>query len=90
MIVEYSESNLHDEQILIVISQNGIAVGHTVEIVVLECLAYPRHVDIVEVKQVEVIVEMSALVLPSILPCCREDPAVELRTVLQIPRYRYF
>ncbi len=75
----------HDEQVLVVVAQDGVACRYIVEIVVLECRADPRHVDIAQVQDVERIVRMPGRIRPMILPRSREDAAVELRPVLQVP-----
>ena len=83
-----SKSHLHDKDIFVIIAQDGISIINIVEIILLECLRNPRHIHIVEIEQVEAPSQMMTWFCPAITPCRREDAAMELRTVLQIPAYR--
>ena len=80
-----TESHLHDKEILIVVAQDGVAIGLVVQIIVLECLTNPRHVDIVEVYKVKTVGDVSPPVVPAIPPSSREYPPVKLRSILQVP-----
>ena len=77
-------AGLKDEEILVVILQNGISARHIVKVVGLERLRNPRHVHVVDVKEVESVRAMSSVVLPMISPCTRKDTSVKLGTVLEI------
>ena len=68
VVVCPSESQLHDEEVLVVVSEDGIAVGVVLEIVVAERVGYPRHEHVVEVEQVEPIAVVVVGVVPLILP----------------------
>ena len=68
VVVCPSESQLHDEEVLVVVSEDGIAVGVILEIVVAERVGYPRHEHVVEVEQVEPIAVVVVGVVPLILP----------------------
>ena len=84
MAIGDAEANLHDEEVLVVIAQNGIAIAHAVEIVVLEGIADPRHVHIVQVEQIEAILQVAGRLIPAIAPGSREHTAMELRSVLHV------
>ena len=84
MTIGDAETNLHDEEVLVVIAQDGIAIAHAVEIVVLEGIADPRHVHIVQVEQVEAILQVAGRLIPAITPSRREHTAMELRSVLHV------
>ena len=77
-------AGLKDEEILVVILQNGISARHIVKVVGLERLRNPRHMHVVDVKEVESVRAMSSVVLPMISPCTRKDTSVKLRTVLEV------
>ena len=62
-------TKLHDEEVLIVVSENGIAIGVVLKIVVTEGVGYPRHEDVVEVEQVNPIAVMVVDIVPFVFPC---------------------
>ena len=84
MTIGDAKANLHDEEVLVVIAQNGIAIAHAVEVVVLEGVADPRHVHIVQVEQVEAILQVAGRLIPAIAPGRREHTTMELRSVLHV------
>ena len=84
-VVMQSEARTQDEQVLVILPQDGIACRGIVEVVALEGAADPRHVDITEVEKFEVVCQVVYGIRPMVFPCRREDPAVKFRTVLEIP-----
>ena len=52
-VIVDTETCLHDEQIRIVVLQNSVSVADTIQIVMLERITYPGHVDIVQVNHVD-------------------------------------
>ena len=53
--VRKAETHLHDKQVFVVVTQNGVAAAGIVEIFALEGGRNPWHVDIVEVDEVELV-----------------------------------
>ena len=84
VVIRISETNLHDEEVLVVIAQDRVARRGILQILVAEGLAYPRHIDIVQVEQVNLITIVMTLVVPLIFPRYGEHSAMELRTILHI------
>ena len=68
-VVMQSEARTQDEQVLVIIPQDGIACRGIVEVVALEGAADPRHVDIAEVEEVKVVGKMMDRICPMIFPC---------------------
>ena len=88
-VVDEIESQLCDEQVLVVITQDGILFADGVEILLAERGRYPRHVDVVDLKQVESVLEFLVDALPTVSPCGGEHAPVELRTVLVVELHGY-
>ena len=84
-VVGEAEARLHDEEVLVVVAQDGVAVGDAVEVVVLEGGADPGHIDVAEVEDVELVLHPAVARRPPILEAGGEDTAMELGPVLEIP-----
>ena len=72
VVVCDTEACSHDEEVFVVVPQDGVSGGGIVEVVGFEGGRDPRHVDIVEVDQVEFVVDVPVCVGPSVSPCGRE------------------
>ena len=85
-----AEPHAHDKQILIIIAQDGIRVRRIVQILFTERFTDPRHEHVVQVYQVEVVTVVTVLGSPLVVPSCRKNAAMELRTVLRVVEQRQF
>ena len=52
-VVGVGVAEFGDEEVLVVILQDGVGLAQRIEVLLLEGLRYPRHVDIVDFEQVE-------------------------------------
>ena len=84
VVIGIAKAYLHDKQVFIVVSQDGIRVGGIVEIFFTEGLTDPRHKHIVQVYQVHPETAEGILRFPLVMPSCREHPSEKLWTVLRI------
>ena len=84
IIESQTETHLHDQQILIVVPQDSIPTTDVVQVIALERIRNPRHIDIVEINQVHAIGRISLRFVPSISECCGQNPAMKFRTILQV------
>ena len=89
VVIGIAEADLHDEQVLVVVFQNGVRVRIVRQVLVAEGIADPGHEHIVQVDQVQSVAVQAVLPLPLIVPTGREHAAVELRTVLRVVHQRH-
>ena len=89
IVVVIAQTHAHDEEVLVVITQNGVRACGIVEILALERFTHPGHEHIVQVYQVEGVVIMAVLGPPLIVPSGREHSAMELRTILRVVKQRH-
>ena len=89
VVVAVAKAGLHNKQVLVVIAQDGIVVAGIIEILLLESVADPGHKHIVQVDEVELVLVVVALRLPTVMPSCGEHLAVELGTVLCVVKQRH-
>ena len=90
VVIVKSETYLCYKQVLVVVPQDGVSAACIVEILGLERWRNPRHVDVIEVEQVEAICCEMVGIAPLIPPCGREHAAMELGAVLHIVTDREF
>lgn len=88
IVVGQSESRPHDEEVLIVVSENDVSVADAVEIFVLEGRGNPRHVNVVEVDGIGFESPSASRLCPSVSPASRKDPSVEFWSVLHVEAQR--
>ena len=84
VVIVKSETYLCYKQVLVVVPQDGVSAACIVEILGLKRWRNPRHVDVIEVEQVEAICREMVGIAPLIPPCGREHAAMELGAVLHI------
>ena len=84
VIIGHAKTYFHNEQILIIIAQNGIPVAHAVQIVVLKLRRQPGHIHIVKVQHIQLIADALVGTVPPVSPCRREHSAVKLGAVLHV------
>ena len=75
---------VHDEQVLVVVLEDSIAVLRVAQVLLSECVTYPRHEDIVDVQEVEAMLKLPVLACPSITQDTCKDTPVELGSVLRV------
>lgn len=74
---------LHDEQVFVVVTKDGISGAGVVEIIALEGLGNPGHEDVVEVEQVDAMLHLG-VAIPAIAPRSGDHTTVEFGTVLTV------
>ena len=87
--IAIAEADLHDEQILVIVFQDGVRVRIVRQILIAEGLADPRHEHIVQVDEIQTIAVQTVLLFPLVVPAGREQTTVELRTVLRVEEQRH-
>ena len=75
---------VHDEEVFVVVLQDGVAVLRVAEILLAEGVAYPRHEHVVEIQEVEAVLHQFVLVRPTVTKHARQHAAVELGAVLRV------
>ena len=75
---------LHDEQVLVVVSQDGISRSGIRQIVVVERFRNPRHEDIVQVDEVDTMLALTVVLAPAISPGTCHNTSVKLGTILVV------
>ena len=88
VVVAVAEAYLHDEQVFVVVAQDGVVVGAVLQILPPEGVADPGHKHVVQVDQVERVLVVMVLRLPVVVPAGGEHTSMELRTVLRVVEQR--
>ena len=84
VVVGITKACAHNEDILVVISQNHVLVRFVIQILLSERLADPWHKHVVQVQQVKSVVIVAVLLSPLVAPSCCQHSAVELGAVLRV------
>ena len=88
VVVAVAEAYLHDEQVFVVVAQDGVVARGVLQILLSEGVADPGHEHVVQVYQVQLVLVVVVLRIPPVVPPCRHHPPVELRTVLRVVEQR--
>ena len=57
---------VHDEEVLVIVLQDGITILWVTEVLLSEGITYPWHEDIVKVQKVKTMLELPVLASPSV------------------------
>ena len=88
-VVDKTVGRAHDEEVLIRIAQDGVARIVAFEVGSAEGVGNPRHEDVVERGDVEVVAQVGAgVAIPIHAPRGSEQSAIELGTILRIVHQR--
>ena len=90
VVIGISKAVAHDEQVLIVVSQNTVARPGIIQVFLAEGITDPRHGDVVQVEQIHLIAVVMSLVVPLVFPADGQDAAPEFRSVLVVVKHRDF
>ena len=90
IVISHADAYLHNEQIFVIIAEDGITVAYAIQIIMLEGGRYPRHVDIVQVNNIQTVRRIVLRFTPFVSPSGRKHAPVKLRSVLQIVTGREF
>ena len=58
IVIGNADTRLHDKQVSVVVSENGIPIAYAIQIIVFESATNPRHEHIIQVEEVETIVRV--------------------------------
>ncbi len=89
IVIDIAETDLHNKQILVVVSQDSVRVRIVRQILIAESLTDPGHKHIVQVNEIKTITILAILLIPLIMPAGRKNTTMELRTVLRVEEQRH-
>ena len=80
----------HDEEVLIVVSEDGVLAVGVLQVQLAEGVAYPGHEHIVEVEQVHLVLAAAVEAVPAVAKGSCHHAAVKLRAVLRVVHQAHF
>ena len=89
-IIRIAVTAVHDEQILVAITNNGRTVADAIQVLAFEGIRYPRHKHIVQAQGIDFLLHTILTGLPAITPRSGYHPSMKLGSLLGIKQERQF